>query len=88
MNVSPLSVADAAIAGMAGLLASYEARLYALRRHRSEHLWLAILCVVTGGYATSMAIHYDAGAETALVLSRLEGVLLGTAAHAALALQS
>ena len=85
MNVSPLSVADAAIAGMAGLLASYEARLYALRRHRSEHLWLAILCVVTGGYATSMAIHYDAGAETALVLSRLEGVLLGTAAHAALA---
>ena len=84
MNVSPLSVADAAIASMACLLAAYEAALFVRRRHRIEHLRLAVICGLTAAYATTMAIHYDASAESAMVLSRMEGVLLGSAAHAAL----
>ena len=85
MLISPLSAADAAIAGVAALLASYEAWLYANQRRRNEHLFLAIICAMTALYAALMATHYNVDRASALWLSRFEGVALSTLAHAVLA---
>ncbi|MBK7585986.1 MAG: response regulator [Myxococcales bacterium] len=85
LAISPLALGDAAIAGAALVLTTYEAWLYARRRQNPEHLWIAAICASAVAYAGLMAIHYSVGQEAAVILSRLEGAALATASCAALA---
>ncbi len=77
MSVSPLSLGDSVIGGAALLLAAYELWLYSRRPGHAEHLWMGLTSLMGAAYAGLMAVHYNVGPDTALLLSRLEGGVLG-----------
>ncbi len=81
-TVELASVGDAGAAALAGMAAVYELYLFAYRRERREHLWLAVLCGCAAVYAAAMAVHYNVGPVTALWLTRLEAVALVGLVHA------
>ncbi|MCK6532560.1 MAG: ATP-binding protein [Polyangiaceae bacterium] len=85
MSVSILSIGDSVLGGAAALLTAYELWLFSRRPAHAEHLWMGVTSLMAAAYAGLMAVHYNVGAEAALLLSRIEGAVLGVTAFATLA---
>jgi len=85
VSVSTLSIGDSVLGGAAALLTAYELWLFSRRPAHAEHLWMGVTSLMAAAYAGLMAVHYNVGAETALLLSRIEGAVLGVTAFATLA---
>lgn len=74
-EVSTVSLVNAAIAAVAALMGVYELWLFGLKR-RKQHLWVALLSMGAAFYSGLMVVHYNAGPEAAVLLSKLETAAL------------